>query len=317
MKRIMAFLAIGVMAFGLMPVGGAGDYPTKDITFVVPFDAGGTADIPARIVARYMTKYSAKPVVVVNMPGAGGSIGAREVMKAKPDGYTVMHVAAGVPMQYALGTITYTYKDFEPVCIWLDSYLALVVQASSPYQTLADLAKAAREAPGKVRVGAVPGTIPVFGVLKVMDHEQVTFNVVDLALTSKAPELLSGRVAAYVDGFGGVKQFVDSKDFRCLGVFADKRLPGYPDVPTFKEQGYQDTEFLNQFFGMWAPKGTPKEAVDYLTMLVQKAAADPECQAELAKLSCAPSAVSGPEYAAIMEKVYAAFEKFAQKVVKK
>ena len=311
-----AYVCLCVAVLGLSSLLFAAEYPVKDITFVVPFDAGGTADIPARIVARYMSKYSERQVVVVNMPGAGGAIGAREVMKAKPDGYTVMHVAAGIPMQYALGNITYTYKDFEPVAIWLDSYLALVVQSSSPYKTLGDLVAAAKEQPGKIRIGAVPGTIPLFAELKIMDYEQADFNIVDLALTSKAPELLSGRISAYVDGLGAVKQFVDSGDFRCLGVFSGKRLAAYPDIPTFGEMGYENIEFLNQFFGMWAPKGTPPEAIAYLIDLLEKAAADPECKAELAKLSVDPTAVSGDDYVKTMERVYAAFGQFAKKLVK-
>lgn len=313
MKRLVSVV---LMIAALAAVAGAqaGDFPSKPITFVVPFDAGGTADIPARILAKYMGKYSAKPVNVVNIVGAGGAIGAREVMRAKPDGYTVLHIPAGFPMQYALGSVDFSYKDFESVCVWLDSYLAIVVRADSKYKTLADLVNAARGKPDAVKLGTVSGTLPFFAGLKIEDHEKVNFKNMDLGAGAKAPELLGGRIDTYIDGFGAVQAFIKGGQFRALGVYANSRLPGWDNIPTFKEMGYQNTAFLDQMFGMWAPKGTPEAQLDYIGELVRKATEDPAYQADVRKLSYGPRYTPRNEYEPLLVDVYAAFADFTKRL---
>ena len=296
-------------------VQAADEFPTKPIKFVVPFDAGGTADIPARIVARCMSKYSAKPVQVVNIVGAAGSIGAREVMKASPDGYTVLHIPAGFPQQYAMGTIDFTYENFEPITIWLESYLAFVVKADSKYKTFAEFVSAAKANPGSIKVGSVTGTLPMFAMLNIEHQTGIDLNIVDLAIGAKAPELLSGRVEAYIDGFGGVKPFVKAGQFRSLGVFADKRIKGSDDIPTFKELGLKDVTFLNQPFGMWAPKGTPADRIAYLEGLVKKVSEDPTCTAEIEKLGADMAYVPRDKYIGVLKETYDSFKEFA-KIVK-
>ncbi len=277
--------------------------PEKDITFVVPFEAGGAADIPARIVARYMDKYCDKAITVVNMPGSGGRIGAKEVMKSEPDGYTIMHVPVGWYMQYATGVADFSYEDFENITMWCDSWVGLVVNANSPYQTYEDFIAAAKEGENKITVGAVTGTLPVLAEMAIEQKEGVKFNMVDFGTGAKAPELLGGRVDAYVDGVGAIKSYVDGGQFRCLAVFAHDKVPGFEDVPTTEELGYTDFDYLLQSFGLWAPKGTPKGAVEYYANLVKQAAEDPECQAELEALGYGATSMTPEEYAAMCKTV--------------
>lgn len=277
--------------------------PEKDITFVVPFEAGGAADIPARIVAKYMDQYCDKAVTVVNMPGSGGRIGAKEVMRSEPDGYTIMHVPVGWYMQYATGVADFSYEDFETITLWCNSWVGLVVNADSPYKTYEDFIAAAKEEENKITVGAVTGTLPVLAEMAIEQKEGVTFNMVDFGTGAKAPELLSGRVDAYVDGVGAIKSYVDGGQFRCLAVFAHEPVPSFPDVPTAEELGYTDFDYLLQSFGMWAPKGTPKEAVSYYADLVRQAAEDPECQAELEALGYGTVSMTPEEYAGLCKTV--------------
>jgi len=276
--------------------------PEKEITFVVPFDAGGTADIPARIMVKYMNKYSAKPFTVVNMPGSGGQIGAKYVTEQPADGYTVVHVPTGWYMQKALGTTQLSYLDFSPISLWTQSWLAIVVNADSEYKTLDDLIAAAKAKPGELKLGAVTGTLPVLAAITLQTKTDTKFNIVSLEPNAKAAELLSGRIDSYIDGFGAVTSYMDSGDFRCLGVFAQDPIKGYEEIPLMKNLGVADTQFLDQVFGMWAPKGTPVEALQYINDVIKQAAADPECIAELQKLYYAPMHTTIDEYMVILEK---------------
>ncbi len=276
--------------------------PEKEITFIIPFEAGGTADVPARVMVKYMNKYSDKPFNVINLPGSGGRVGAKKTMNSKPDGYTVVHVPTGWYMQKAMEIADFSYEDFEPVSLWAQSWLALVVKADSQYETFQDLINEAKARPGEIKMGGVSGTLPILAELTILDKTTTDFDMVSIDPNGKAAELLSGRIETYVDGFGALKPYIDSGDFRCLGVFSQKPLPGYEDIPLMSDIGVPDSEFLDQVFGMWAPKGTPDAALDYINNVIKQAANDPECIAELNKLSFAPMHTTRDEYMKILEK---------------
>lgn len=290
--------------------------PTQNITFVVPFEAGGNSDIPARIFAKYMSKYAGVTVSVTNIEGAGGRTGAQQVKGMKADGYTVLMQPVGYPMQSALGLANFTYKDFDMVGQWLDSSLALVVNSKSGITSLDDLVAKAKSAPGTVKVGSVSGTLPLFAAMYLQQQAGVQFNLVDIDASNKAPELMSNRIDAYIDGFGSVKQYVDSGDFTCLAVYSDKDVPGYETLNTLAELKYTGYEYLKQSFGMWAPKGTPAAAVEFLNGLIKQASADPDCIAELNKAGFSPAYMTVKDYTSFMETSYATFKKAAESIAK-
>ncbi len=287
--------------------------PDGKITYVVPYDAGGTADIPARIMAQYMTEISGNEVEVVNIVGAGGQTGAKEVMAADPDGQTYLHVAVGLPMQYGLGTADFTYEDFEPTALWMDSSLAIVVNADSPYQTLDDLIAAAEAAPGEILAGSYTGTLPLFAFIDLQQRTGVEFNLVDIQ--QKAPELLSNRIDTYIDGFGAIKQYVDSGDFRCLAVISSDKIPGYEDIPTYADLGYEDYEYLAQKAGVYAPKGTPTEALQYFNDLLKAATENEDCLAELDAIGFRTDHRTIAEYTEYITATYATFVEMGKLVV--
>jgi tripartite-type tricarboxylate transporter receptor subunit TctC len=291
--------------------------PKKPITFVVPFAAGGNSDIPARIFAKYMSKYSQQKVKVVNIVGAGGRIGAKKVMKAKPDGSMIIMQPVGYPMQYALGVADFSYKDFEPIGQWLDSTLAIVVNADSKYKTLQDLVAAAKAKPQMVKMGSVTGTLPLFAIIEIEKQNRIQFNKVDLAGSSKAPELIGNRIDGYIDGFGAVKQYIDSGQFRCLGIISDREIVGYEKLATFKKLGYQNYEYLKQAFGLWAPKGTPRQTVKYINNLIKQAAHDQECIKALNALGYSPAYSTVADYTKFMQRTYAAFQEAAKVIIGK
>ncbi|MCH3918071.1 MAG: tripartite tricarboxylate transporter substrate binding protein [Spirochaetia bacterium] len=286
----------------------------KDITWIVPYEAGGNSDVMARVYAKYLSKYAEHDVNIVNVNGAGGRTGAAQVMKDTPDGYTYLMQPVAYPMQYSLGVAKFTYKDFDMVGQWVNSTMVLVVNADSPYKTLADLAEAGKAQPKTIKMGSRTGTLPLFAVLDLEDREQVQFNVVDLS-ENKAPELLSGRIDAYIDGVGAVRQYLDSGKFRCLAVVSDTEVPGGEQYQTYKELGFKGYEYLKQSFGIWAPKGTPQGALDYMNELTKKASADKDCIAEMANLGVTPTYMTIADYTQFMSDTYASFQQIAKKIV--
>lgn len=289
--------------------------PEKEITIVVPYEAGGNTDIPTRIFAQYMSKYSEKEVTITNIVGAGGRTGVKEVMSADPDGYTFVLQASGFAMQSALGVADFTYEDLDEVGYFLDSSMAIVVRADSAYETLDDLIEAAKAAPGNIKMGSVSGTLPLFGSLYLEEKNGITFNNVDLDGAAKATELLGSRIETYIDGFGAVKQYIDSGDFRCLAIFSDAAPAGYEDIPTLGQLGYDGYGYLKQNFGIWAPKGTDPAAISYVNNLLKQASEDEECIAALEAISYGVCYTTPQEHTAILEETYAAFVKAAEMIV--
>lgn len=317
-KKISAVLMI-LLVIGSMSIwaGGAGETkddpvavtgefkPTKDISFVVGFDAGGTADIPARIVAKYMSKHAGVNVIVSNIVGSSGRVAANKVKTAKVDNHTVLHVPVGYFLQSALGIADFTYKDFEPVTLWCDSWVGLVVRGNSQFKTYAEFVDYARKNPNQVRVGSVSGTLPQLAALAIEEKEGIKLNIVDIGLNNKATELMGGRIDAYIDGIGQYKQFVESGDFRALMAFAHSgtNFPGYPDLLPAGDAGYTNVDYLLQSFGMWMTKGTDKAVVEYYANLIEKVSKDPDCINELNKLGYGPRYEPSAVYAEICESV--------------
>jgi len=138
---------------------------------------------------------------------------------------------------------------------------------------------------------------------------------VDIAGASKAPELLSNRIDGYIDGFGAVKQYVESGQFRCLAIISDVKIKGFEEIPTFSEAGFSDYEYLKQDFGLWAPKGTPAPVVNYINNLIKLAATDQECIDELQALAYSPAYTTVQEYTNKMKTTYEQFQKVAKSII--
>lgn len=279
--------------------------PKKDVTFVVGFDAGGAADIPARVMAKYMSKYSGVNVVVTNIVGSAGQVAAKQVMESAPDGYTLLHIPVGYYLQAALGNADFTYEDFSPVTMWCDSWVGLVVRADSPYETYEDFVAAVKEKPNTVMMGSVSGTLPQLAALAIQQKEDIAFKMVDLGSNNKATELLGGRIDAYIDGVGQVKQYVDSGDFRVLMAFAKDgtTIPGFDGLKTAGSLGYTDFDYLLQSFGMWMSAGADAEVVQYWADIIKACSEDPECIAELNALGYGARHEEPADYAAICKAV--------------
>lgn len=213
MKRIFSLILALVMAFTLVACGDkpadantgdstdTSDYPNRDITVLVTFEAGGTTDVAVRTFVKYLQKYVPATINVLNISGSGGNVGLAEAVQQDPDGYYFVIQSGPFPMNAALGNVTFTYEDFEHVSMMFQSYMALAVRADSDYQTFDDFKAAATAAePGTFKYGVYAGSPMVSTRLALEDALDVQFHIIDLD-KSKSTELLAGRVEAYCDAY--------------------------------------------------------------------------------------------------------------------
>lgn len=288
---------------GTTPETAGADWkPEKEFTFIIPFNAGGSSDVAARVLVEYMNKYSDKDFTIVNMPGSGGQVGMEECFNAAPDGYTVVSVPTGWFMSYSMGNVDKTYSDFTPISLWADSYMALVTNGKGEYDSYDKFVEAAKSK--DMLIGGVAGTLPCLAEYVMADKEGFTFNFTDLEEKSKQTKLLSNRVDAYVDAFASVVNYVSNGDLNCLAVFSDQKLDGYETVPNLEELGYDfDVDFLAQRYALWGPGDMNPGAVSYINQVIREASEDPECQKALAALYYSASWMDSAEYHDYCEKV--------------
>ncbi len=283
---IVFLISVSVFAQGSNEAGSAQQvYPASDIQFVVPFPVGGSTGTIAQSLVKYLdAAYTEKNVVLSSITGSGGAVGAREILKAKPDGYSFLIAVPGFSVQNVLTGLDFSFRDFENVAAFASSEQVLVVRKDSKYQTFQDFINDAKANPNTVKFGAPMGTSLFMGVLAMQNELNVKFKLVDIGGVSvKAPELLSGRVDAYLDSTAKTIPYINSNDFRAIGVWSDERSKFLPEIPTLKEVGFN--AMLEELVGIWAPKGTPQAALDSIEATVKKICADPAFQAEFDKIS--------------------------------
>jgi tripartite-type tricarboxylate transporter receptor subunit TctC len=248
------------------------DYPNRLVQIVNPYQAGSTTDVLARGLAVGMASRLGQQFVIINRPGAGGTVGALSVARAEPDGYTLLFAPALIVSVYpaARADTGYDAEAFVPVCQTFENAMALAVRPDSPFKTLADLVTAARAKPDALNYGHQgPNTIPHLAMEEFLDDAKLKIAGIpfrgDPAVMT---ELLGGRidVAAIVLGS------VTGQNIRVLGIFAEQRHSAFPAVPTVKEQGFDVTP--TSFGGLLAPARTQPAIVEKLSAACQGAAKD-------------------------------------------
>ncbi|MCR4401571.1 MAG: tripartite tricarboxylate transporter substrate binding protein [Firmicutes bacterium] len=248
-----------------------GQFPTKPIRIIVPYAAGGGTDLVARRLAQDLEKILGVNVVVANVVGGSGAIGRAEAAKAPADGYTLFMDDKAFLSSYHMGVSTVNWRDMEPVCRLDGASFVLVVSSKSQFKTINDLIDYAKKNPGVVTI-AVSG----IGGVSHLNAEAIKIagnvNIVIVpfeggAMTRTA--VAGGHVTATVAQIAEIYSFVKAGDFRILAVSDDKRNPGIPDVPTFRESGVNFS--LDQWRGIYAPKGTPTAIIERLEKAFQQA----------------------------------------------
>jgi tripartite-type tricarboxylate transporter receptor subunit TctC len=267
LPHLISCLLLGLLAACSGAMAQA-SYPAKPVTLVVPFPAGGALDIVARALADEMRKHLGQPVVVENRAGAGGTVGTGAVARAAPDGYTMLlgSVATHAIAPGLYRSLSYdALKDFAPITQVTASPLLVASSATLKAATLPELLAAARAQPGKLNYGSTGNGTAVHlagELLKSaanLDVVHVPYKGGGEALTA----LMTGEAAYMVVNVELVLPQVRGGKARALAVTGTRRLAALPDVPTLRETGITGAD-VTTWFGLFAPAGTPKAAVDRL-----------------------------------------------------
>jgi len=250
-RTILKSLAAAPLSLSPLPALAQADWPNRNITVIVPFPAGGQADLAARPIAIVLEKLLGKPVVVDNRAGgAGGSIGNAQAARAEADGHTLLMTLSSLAVlpeaDRLFGRpVAYEMSDFAPVARVLADPTLLAVPASAPWKTLAEFVDDAKKRPGQIPYGSSGpyGTLhlamEMFAASAGIKLQHVPYRGAAPALTG----LLSGTVQALASAPGVLKQQVDDGKIRVLANWGAERIPSFPDLPTFKQLGYADVEF--------------------------------------------------------------------------
>ena len=274
-----------LMAMALVGQASAQGYPTRPIKLLVPFTPGGGTDILARVVAQKMAESLGQPIVVDNRPGANTLIATEALVRAAPDGYTLImqtNNLAANPSLYRGKMAFDTLKDLAPVSLVAGNPHILVVHPSVPAQDLKEFIALAKAKPGTISfASAGSGTVnhlsgELLKILAGIDMLHIPYK----GSGSVMPDLLGGQVNALFAAMPTVTAFIKEKRLRPIAVTTPKRFRGLPDVPTIAESGYPGYDF-SSWFGILAPAGTPKPVIDRLQAEVVKALKDPGVQERL------------------------------------
>ncbi|WP_287879809.1 tripartite tricarboxylate transporter substrate binding protein [Acidovorax sp.] len=287
--RRQALAVLASLAAGTAALPGAAlaqTYPTKPISIVVPFSAGGTTDILARLVGQYLSTELGQPVVVENKAGAGGNIGGQYAAKAAADGYTLFMGTVGT---HAINASLYKkmpfdpIKDFAPLTRVANVPNLLVVNPKQPFKTVPEMIAYAKANPGKINFGSPGnGASPhlsgeLFKSLAKVDLTHIPYKGSAPAVT----DLLGNQIAIMFDNMPSVIPHVRSGKLRAIAITTSKRSAELPDVPTIAEAGVPGYEAMS-WFGMFAPAATPKPVLDKLTGALAKVLANPEVKKKIA-----------------------------------
>ena len=306
-RRTLLALAAATAA-ALAPTGSAlaQAYPSKPITMIVPWPAGGSTDRHLRALAEIASKHLGQTIVIENKPGAGGTLGPGQMaLTARPDGYTIAQFPMGMlRIPHMQKTQWNPLNDFSYI-IGVSGYtFGFTVKADSPYKTFNDYIEAARKNPGKVDYGSTGiGTSPHLLMEEVAANAKVQLVHVPYKGNADLQQaLLGGHVQAQSDATGWDK-FVDSGQMRLLVTFGDKRTRRWPDVPTAKDLGYGVVS--SSPYGLVGPKGMDPAVVKTLHDAFKKAMDDPKHLEVLAQLNQEVWYRSGDEYLQWARETYA------------
>jgi tripartite-type tricarboxylate transporter receptor subunit TctC len=281
---LLSLLILGAVA-GRLGHAQTAPWPNKPIRFIVPLAAGSAVDNAARIVAEKVSRNLNQGIVIENQPGAAGLIGAGNVAKAAPDGYTfggfndsIMTMVPNMTQKMPWDIL----KDFEPVSLVATVEWGLVVPTESSVKSAADLIAAAKKAPGKINYGSGGNGSPQHIAMALFASQagvQMT-HVPYKGATQAAMGVAGKEVDAAFQGIATVNSLIKAGKVRLVGVTTPRRMPQFPDVPTVSDSGLAGFEF-NSWFALMAPAGTPKAIVSRMADEVKKALDDPEVKEKL------------------------------------
>jgi tripartite-type tricarboxylate transporter receptor subunit TctC len=268
-RQMTRRLLVWALLSGIIIAGPAGaqNYPTRPITFVVPFAAGGLSDVPGRILAAEMQERIGQSIVVENRPGASGVTGATSVLRAEPDGYTLLvNALADVQNLHYLSVPYDPVKDFALIGQITDGPpLVLIINANLPYKSVADLVADARASPNKVSFGTSgPATSPAISVSQL--NALAKTSIVQVPYRGSGPAaaaVVTGEVQGSFVFYSNARPLHEDGKVRALAIASPQRMPNWPEIPTMRELGFEGFDHRG-FVGLAAPGRTPPSIIAFL-----------------------------------------------------
>ena len=279
MKKMLAFLFNLVFVIGILSSGFGADFPARPIRSIVPFSPGGGTDVMARFLAKALEKEWGQRILVESIPGGGTKLATIEILKAKPDGYTIINPSelSWVGGYYAKIFDEKVWEKLTPIAtVATDPIGIWLVKADSPFRTFAELIKAAKEKPGAITIGL--SSRGVFDILVLSTSRAAGVEFKPVPFTGSAPAdvaLLGGHIDVRFSTPADALTVIRSGKVKALALQAEKRHPGLPDVPTVKESGY-DVMTLEVTRTVWGPPKMSQNVVGTYTKAIEKATRDPE-----------------------------------------
>ena len=275
-------------------------FPTKPVRIVIGFPAGGPLDLHARLLADRLQAVLGQPVLIDYKSGAGGTVGAQEVMKAAPDGHTLMLANTGVmvinPALYS--RLPYaTLRDFVPVARTAMQPLALLVNPSLPVRDLNEFVAYARTRPGQINYGSA-GNGGISHLVPEMFKSATGLFMVHIPYRGSAPaftDLMANQVQFMAESVPQAAAYHKQGKVRVLAVTSRERSPALPDVPTVMQSGIKSFEVVG-FYGFLAPAGTPKDAVQVLSEAFKTVLAQPDVRNRMTEQGADPAFLGAAEF---------------------
>jgi len=318
-KNLVVSVAAGA-ALGLTVLPAAAqEFPTKPVTFVVPFAAGGPTDIVARSLAAAMEKPLGGTIIVENKPGAGGTIAAADVARATADGYRLLVHHIGMSTQPSLyRKLSYnSITDFQPITLINDVPMTIVTKADFPAKDFKELISYVQKNADKITLAnaGIGAASHLCGLMLMSALERQLTPVPYKGTAPALTDLMGGQVDLMCDQTTNTTQQIKSGKIKAYAVTSAERLATFPDVPTAKESGLPSLQ-IGIWHALYAPKGTPKAVVDKLVAAAQTALADPGLQKRFAELGAVtyPKDQQTPE--AVATKLKAEIDQWAP-IIKK
>lgn len=302
-KRTQAVLA-EVTVIGLVLIflgervqGATGEkYPTKPIEILVPYPAGAAVDVMSRMIADAGLKYLKQPIVVINKPGANGSIAAADVLSSKPDGHKLLMASNVFPaMTVKTQRVPFNADDLAPIACFFEYIQGIAVRSDSPWKTLHELVEYARKNPNKLKIGHNGrGTTQHLPLMIIFKEAQI----IDIPFKGSAeriPALLGGHIEAGVLTYQPMRSHMRAGKLRLLVLLSDRRFSDPSGVPSALELGYTEVAKLNTFNGLFIHKDTPEEIKKILIDTCKKIYEDPKFKEALVNFAEEPR-FGGPEF---------------------
>ncbi|WP_218510356.1 tripartite tricarboxylate transporter substrate binding protein [Variovorax sp. dw_308] len=283
-------------------VAAQGDYPTRPVHLVVPFAAGSGVDLVARGLAQRLGEQTKTAFIVENRDGAGGTLGAVAVAKATADGYSLLFTASP---PYAVGPAVQgssaydPNSDFVPVSKVAATSMVLIANNDAPFKSLAELASYSKANPGKLNYATTGIGTPSHLSVEVI-KERLGLNIEPVHYKSAGQAMtdtIAGHVPLYMPSYPAAQAYLQAGKVKGLAIGSPMRAAGAPDIPTLAEALKQPGPEIRVWYGLLAPKGTPRAVVDRLASEVAKAATAPEIVALVSKMGAEPLLVGPADFA--------------------